>query len=241
MILVRHHSPLLFNKEVTDRDISDRMNETTYDEAEGVASLHPAARWLGVYRYLDPLGVTVTGGRLGPVGVGGLVLGGGFSFYLYEKGLVCDNVRNFEVVLASGEIVNANANENADLWIVLRGGRSNFGIVTRIDLEAFPRSPIWGGVNRYPSTPETVEQHISSIVDWTDNLEKYQNGSAVIFWTHTPADNATVINSLLTDVGGTVAAPAFDKFLAIPGNTSSSLGMTNMSTLALFTQSDGYR
>lgn len=58
LILVCHHSPLLFN-EVTDRNVSDRMNETIYDEAEGVASLHPAARWLGVYRYLDPLGVTV--------------------------------------------------------------------------------------------------------------------------------------------------------------------------------------
>lgn len=36
----------------------------------------PAARWVDVYNKLDPLGLTVSGGRASDVGVAGLILGG---------------------------------------------------------------------------------------------------------------------------------------------------------------------
>ena len=36
----------------------------------------PAARWIDVYNRLDPLGLTVSGGRASNVGVAGLILGG---------------------------------------------------------------------------------------------------------------------------------------------------------------------
>ncbi|KAE8411403.1 6-hydroxy-D-nicotine oxidase [Aspergillus pseudocaelatus] len=53
-------------------------------------------------------------------------------------GLGSDGVRNFEVLLADGRLINANANENADLHRVLKGGGSNYGIITRFDLEIHP-------------------------------------------------------------------------------------------------------
>lgn len=56
---------------------------------------------------------------------------------------------NFEVVFSSGDIVNANANENARLWTALRGGGNNFGIVTRFDLRCFEQGPFWGGALFY--------------------------------------------------------------------------------------------
>ncbi|EKG15330.1 FAD linked oxidase [Macrophomina phaseolina MS6] len=215
------------------------MNATTYNAARGVVSIEPAAHWLSVYQTTDPLGIGVLGGRLSTVGVGGLVLGGGFSFYLYQRGLVCDSVQGFQVVLANGTTVEANAGENTDLYRMLKGGSGNFGIVTRIDMEAFERTPIWGGTRTYKA--DATEDHILAIVDFTDNIENYPNGSAVIFWTYKPSDGAIIVNSVLTDVGGVVAAPAFDKLLAIPGNTSSALSLTNMSTLATGTQAEGYR
>lgn len=54
-------------------------------------------------------------------------------------------ILNFEVVLASGAIVNANAHENSDLWIALRGGGNNLGIVTRFDFRTFKKGPLYGG------------------------------------------------------------------------------------------------
>jgi len=62
-----------------------------------------------------------------------------------RRGFVCDNVLNFEVVLASGAIVNANERENPALWLALRGGSNNFGIVTRFDFSTFPQGKLYGG------------------------------------------------------------------------------------------------
>ena len=49
----------------------------------------------------------------------------------------------FEVVLANGSAVRANETINPDLFWALRGGGSNFGIVTKVSLEVFPQGPSW--------------------------------------------------------------------------------------------------
>lgn len=41
--------------------------------------------------------------------------------------------------------MNANAETNKDLWVALKGGANNFGIVTRFDLAVFEQGPLWGG------------------------------------------------------------------------------------------------
>jgi hypothetical protein len=56
-------------------------------------------RWLDVYKALDPYDVAVTGGRVPPVGVPGLLLGGGLSFQNSEQGFSCMGVINYEVSL----------------------------------------------------------------------------------------------------------------------------------------------
>ena len=118
------------------------MNSTTYHENNQTVAIQPGAQWGSVYKTLDSLGVMVAGGRASTVGVGGLVLGGGNSFYAARGEMVCDNVVQFEVVLASGDVVLANREQNSDLFQVLKGGCSNFGIVTRNDLEAFEGSDL---------------------------------------------------------------------------------------------------
>jgi FAD/FMN-containing dehydrogenase len=62
-----------------------------------VASVGGGASWQDVYMYLDALGLAVAGGRNGAVGVGGLTLGGGISYFAPRVGWACDNVVNFEV------------------------------------------------------------------------------------------------------------------------------------------------
>ena len=63
----------------------------------------------------------------GDVGVAGLTLGGGLSFFSSQHGLACDNVVNYEVVLADGSIVNANSSSHTDLFWALKGGGNQFG------------------------------------------------------------------------------------------------------------------
>ena len=87
-----------------------------------------------MYEYLEPYGLGTVGGRVPLIGVGGLITGGGLSFFSTAHGLACDNVAAFQVVLADSSIVTASATENKDLFWALKGGSSNFGIVTRFDL-----------------------------------------------------------------------------------------------------------
>lgn len=88
-----------------------------------------------------------------------------FLFFSSREGFVSDNVVNYEVVLASGEIINANASENSDLWIALRGGSNNFGIVTRFDMRTFKQGPFWGGsVYNFPARfPRQMEALVNEI------------------------------------------------------------------------------
>ncbi|KAK8016582.1 hypothetical protein PG993_014771, partial [Apiospora rasikravindrae] len=122
-----------------------KLSQVTISANKRTVEVGPGNRWGNVYSILDPHGLTVAGGRLATVGVGGLVTGGGFSHFSPHYGFVCDTVDNFEVVLASGEIVNANAESNSDLWRALRGGSNNFGIVTAFTMRSFTQSDYWGG------------------------------------------------------------------------------------------------
>jgi hypothetical protein len=87
---------------------------------------------------------------MAPVGVPGLTLGGGLSFFANKVGWACDNVASFEVVTASGLVVIASPNTFPDLYWALRGGGGgNYGIVTNFKLDAFPLDKMWGGQRIY--------------------------------------------------------------------------------------------
>ncbi|KAH7391675.1 hypothetical protein BKA64DRAFT_747181 [Cadophora sp. MPI-SDFR-AT-0126] len=117
-------------------DLSN-LNQVTPNADGTVVGVGPWNRWEDVYSVLDPMNLTALGGRSRTIGVGGLVMSAGMSFFSARYGLPCDNVANFEVVLSNGSIVNANAASNSDLHRALKGGSNNFGVVTRLDLNAY--------------------------------------------------------------------------------------------------------
>lgn len=216
------------------------MNQTTYNTETQVASIPPGTRWRGVYEALDPLNVTVPGGRAASVGVAGFLSGGGNSFYSARKGFACDNVVNFEVVLASGEVINANATDNTDLFQALKGGQSNFGVITRFDMQGFDAPLLWGGVVQYNKT--TGPQQIDAYVNWTANLNNFTQGSAILFWSYQPSLKDIIIIEAYDDTTGAVAASGYDEFLAIPNNLSSTLRIASHLELTNeLEQPTGYR
>lgn len=143
----------------------DLRHLTGVEVKEGSVSIAAGERWANVYDKVQQHGLGVTGSRSALGGIGGLALAGGLSIFSSREGFICDNVTNFEVVLASGQTVNANASENADLWRALRGGGNNFGVVTRFDLRTFPQGPFWGGAVLYfpPSFPSQVEALVDEL------------------------------------------------------------------------------
>lgn len=73
------------------------LNQVQVSSDKKQASIGAGNVWYDVYTKLQPMGLTVIGGRVSAIGLGGLTLGGGMSFFSARYGWACDNVNNFEV------------------------------------------------------------------------------------------------------------------------------------------------
>jgi FAD/FMN-containing dehydrogenase len=67
-----------------------KMTFVKHEKGSRVAQFGPGGHWSDVIGPLDKKGAAVVGGRLGIVGVGGLVMQGGISFLSSQYGLAAD-------------------------------------------------------------------------------------------------------------------------------------------------------
>lgn len=101
-----------------------------------IAHVGGGANWGHVAQELAAQGLAISSGDTATVGVGGLTTGGGVGWMVRAWGLAIDQLIGVQVVTAAGEVVEASAQENADLFWAVRGGGGNFGVVTRFDFRA---------------------------------------------------------------------------------------------------------
>ncbi|KAE9992997.1 hypothetical protein EG327_006966 [Venturia inaequalis] len=215
------------------------MNTTIYDAVNNLVKFQPGNRWGMVYAELEKYGVTVAGGRASTVGVAGFLTGGGNTFFTAQRGFACDQVQNFEVVLASGEVINANATSNSDLFLTLKGGSSNFGIVTRFDMQTFTQGDLWGGVRVH--SKNKTQAHIDAYTAWVDNVVNYPEGSSIIFWSYLPDVKDVVIIAAYEDTAGNVSPAGFDKFMAIEAMSDTTRKASHKNLTDELEQAAGYR
>ncbi len=96
-------------------------------------------------------GLVVPMGTVSHTGVGGLVTGGGFGRLARRFGLSIDNLLSVDVVTADGELRQASAEVNPDLFWGVRGGGGNFGIVTSFEFRLHPmQRQVLGGAIMFP-------------------------------------------------------------------------------------------
>ncbi|KAF2002388.1 putative oxidoreductase [Amniculicola lignicola CBS 123094] len=142
------------------------LNEVTVSGDQKIVSVGPGNRWGNIYPTLDGLDLIMLGGRVSTVGVGGLMTGGGVSFFSGRYGFACDNVASYEVVLANGTIVTASSNSHPTLFRALKGGNNNFGIITRVNSKLYHQSSFWGGAIIQPITnKEAFFEYFSNLTD----------------------------------------------------------------------------
>ncbi|KAI0414251.1 hypothetical protein F5X98DRAFT_349821 [Xylaria grammica] len=207
--------------------------KTADQAAQPKLSVGVGATWGDVYSYLDALHLGVSGGRAAGVGVGGLTLGGGISYFGPRVGWTCDGVLNFEVVLADGRLVNANENENPDLLWALRGGKNNLGIVTRIDLQTFPQGDLWGGQVVRPY--ETANKQMAALAAFNDP-ERYDTyASLITTFAYSGAQDLQVVVNNMEYTKPVANPPVFSKLDSMSA-LSSTQRVTNMSDLAAETE-----
>jgi FAD/FMN-containing dehydrogenase len=101
----------------------------------------PGATLADVDREAQAFGLAVPTGINSTTGIAGLTLGGGFGWLTRKFGMTIDNLVSADVVRADGQLVKANAHDNADLFWAIRGGGGNFGVVTNFEFKVHRVGP----------------------------------------------------------------------------------------------------
>ncbi|KAI4610512.1 uncharacterized protein J4E87_010766 [Alternaria ethzedia] len=108
----------------------ERFTETTFDEATGLftygggSRVGPAATWLW-----ENHGRHFPHVRANWVGLSGSSIGGGFGTTSRFLGIPMDNLDSVKVMLYNGTVVTASRTENPDLFFVVQGAGSSYGII----------------------------------------------------------------------------------------------------------------
>src|SRR5437773_2784289 len=119
------------------------------DPGAGTVRAQGGVLWRELNRETAAHGLAVTGGAISTTGIAGLTLGGGLGWLMAKHGLAMDNLLSAEVVTASGDILRASKDENADLFWGLQGGGGNFGAVSWLEYRLHPVGMVTSGLIAY--------------------------------------------------------------------------------------------
>ncbi|KAL7919866.1 hypothetical protein ACQKWADRAFT_300271 [Trichoderma austrokoningii] len=189
-------------------DLSRLKDITVSEDCKSVV-VGAGCRFGELYQKLEVHGLGCVGGRISSVGVSGLTMGGGISFFSNERGLACDNVISYELVLANGNVLNVTEKSHPDLFWGMRGAGITFGVVTRFELKTFDLGEIWGGVSAF------AHEHEDAILDaFNKFLHTGSDPRAEAFLIATDAakDGNTVYAVAMSHSNPQVATTAFDDF-----------------------------
>jgi len=129
---------------------TDGLSDVVVDPDRKTAWIEAGASWKQVIEAAAPHGLAPLSGSVPNLGAVPYTLGGGLGLMARQYGYAADHVRRIEVVTPDG--VLRNAEEDPDLFWALRGGVGNFGIVTRLEVDLFPVTTLYGGSLYYDLT-----------------------------------------------------------------------------------------
>ncbi|KAI4944260.1 hypothetical protein J4E91_008815 [Alternaria rosae] len=195
--------------------------------SEDTVLVGPGNTWGSVYEKLQKEDLIVVGGRSANVGVGGYLVGGGISFYAARLGWGIDNVRSFEIVLATGRVVTTNAESEPNLYRALRGGGSNFGIITAFELEAYPYNGMWGGRTLIDSVH--ARQAIAAYEGFVSKQNANPKGHTIFIATYDEGPLRLIQYMVYTEPQADL--PIFEELRKVP-TIESELGLTDYTALA---------
>jgi FAD/FMN-containing dehydrogenase len=130
---------------------TERMRGVVIDAAARIARIEAGVRAAELEEAAARHGLARLIGTSPDVGMVGFTLGGGLGVLGRRFGLTCNHIRSIELVTASGRLVRADRDHEADLFWALRGGGGSFGIVTAMELELVPLTDAYAGTLWYPS------------------------------------------------------------------------------------------
>ncbi|KAJ7016674.1 FAD-binding domain-containing protein [Mycena alexandri] len=173
--------------------------------------------------------VLVIGSAATVAAAGGYVQGAGHSILSRKFGLAADNAIQFQVVVASGQLLTVNSQSNSDLfWAIRGGGAGSWGVIVSATFRTYGTFNSTIFVQTYATTSHQVaadlmQLHASHIFDYEATrtcqyffLQKANVTAIPILTLYTIAINQT------TPQTTALLAPFQGKALAISGVTLTS-------------------
>lgn len=110
------------------------------------------------------LGFTIVTGHCPDVGIaGGYTQGGGHGPLASRYGLAADQVLEWEVVTATGQLLTASPVENADLyWALNGGGGGTYAVVLSMTVRIYPEEPTAAATLSFALS--TTDDHFWAVV-----------------------------------------------------------------------------
>ncbi|WP_338072820.1 FAD-binding oxidoreductase [Aeromicrobium phoceense] len=125
---------------------TSELNDVSVDPERRIVRVGGGTVWLPAVKAAAEHGLTVLHGSSVDVGIAGYSLGGGTGWYARKLGLAANSLTAVEIVLATGDLVRADAEHHAELFWAVRGGGGNFGIVTALEFRAYDFSTAYAGL-----------------------------------------------------------------------------------------------
>jgi FAD/FMN-containing dehydrogenase len=190
------------------------LNKVDWVDKETI-TVGPGCTLSNLYDTILPKGRIIPGGSCASVGIGGLVLGGGYGLLARKFGLACDSLLEVTMVDGNGKIINSNSDKEL-LWACKGGGNGNFGVVTELKFKTH-KAPATLQSFRFKTYKVNTEKAKTILQKWFEVTE------------HLPADcfSAYVLNGktlyiLLTNAGKhtTQVQEVIDSLAAVSGKTT---------------------
>jgi FAD/FMN-containing dehydrogenase len=149
------------------------MRAVQVDPQNKTAQVEPGALLSDLDHETQAFGLATPVGYNSTTGIAGLTLGGGFGWLSRKYGLTMDNLLSADVVTADGQMRNASASENQDLFWAIRGGGGNFGAVTSFRFQLYDVGPmVFSGpiVHPFEHTAEVLKAYRAFITTAPDEV-----------------------------------------------------------------------
>ncbi|KAF8527024.1 FAD-binding domain-containing protein [Hysterangium stoloniferum] len=160
------------------------------------------------------------------VASGGYLQGGGHSVLSPRFGLGSDNVLEFQVVIANGNLITVSEAEHPDLfWAMRGGGAGSWGVIISATIRTYPAfsAVVHNAVltlNSSDAAADLARLHASHIFDWdNEKIGHYftfiKDSPSVFIWTMTslwPNASEAAVNASL--------APFLDEAVLLATNVS---------------------
>lgn len=157
-----------------------RMVDVHFDVDTARVRVGGGAKWQAVLDVVTPHGLAPLVGSTPDVSAVGYTLGGGLGWLARKYGTSADSVIAFEVVTATGDVIQVTPTLNSDVFWALRGGGAgSLGVITEMEVQLYHVPQVYGGNLFYPT--EMAGDVLRRWRDWLPTLPEDMTAGVALF------------------------------------------------------------